>query len=108
MNQVFISNSLTPIIANAQTSGGAKTTWANLAHTTGAGNVHETAMCGVWSPYLQEFLDGTTAALSLIAPDNVTKHTAADGTWASDGLADGTDLATTQHLINTAPTSPQF
>ena len=113
MNQVFISNSLTPIIANAQTSGGAKTTWANLAHTAGAGDVHETAMCGVWSPYSQEFLDGTTAALSLIAPDNISKVGAAGDGWEDDAVNPGNDVTGTavtagQELVYTAPTSPQW
>lgn len=110
MNQVFISNSLTPIIANVETSGSTKRNWSHLAHTTGAGDVHETAMCGVWDPYGQQFLDGTTAALSLIAPDNVTKLTAAAGTWASDGITDttGIDGSGGQEVINITPTSPQW
>ena len=115
MNQVFISNSLTPIISNIESSGSTKRNWSHLAHTTGAGDVHETAMCGVWSPYSQEFLDGTTAALSLIAPDNVTKITAAGGTYASDGITDTTGItsdhstmANSDEAINITPTSPQW
>tara|TARA_R100000322_G_scaffold170302_1_gene145095 strand:- start:1105 stop:2199 length:1095 start_codon:yes stop_codon:yes gene_type:complete len=72
-------------------------------------------MCGVWSPYAQEFLDGTTAALSLIAPDNVTKIAAAGGTYASDGITDTTGItsdhstmANSDEAINITPTSPQW
>ena len=102
MNQVFISNSLTPIIESAGT------TWASLAHTAAAGDVHATAMMGVWSPTKQLFLDGTTAALSLIAPDNVAKITAAAGTWATDGIGEAGNVAVDQHAITTTPTSPQW
>tara|TARA_R110002012_G_scaffold98760_2_gene236402 strand:- start:2245 stop:3441 length:1197 start_codon:yes stop_codon:yes gene_type:complete len=103
MNQVFISNSLTPIIESA-----GPTTWASLAHTTAAGDVHATAMMGIWSPTKQLFLDGSTAALSLIAPDNVAKIVAADGTWVSDGIGEAGDIAANQHAITTQPTSPQW
>ena len=65
-------------------------------------------MVGVYNPSNSRFLDGTTAALSLIQPDNVTKITAAAGTWASDGIDDDTGVAVGQEVINTAPTSPQF
>tara|TARA_R100000900_G_scaffold40979_2_gene33549 strand:- start:37388 stop:38602 length:1215 start_codon:yes stop_codon:yes gene_type:complete len=108
MNQVFISNTLTPIIANIESSGSTKQDWSNLAHVTAGGDVHETAMCGIWDPYGQQFLDGTTAALSLIQPDNVAKITAADGAWATDSIGEAGNVAADQHVITAQPTSPQW
>lgn len=103
MNQVFISNSLTPIIENA-----GSTTWATLAHTSAAGDVHAAAMMGIWDPYGSQFLDGTTAALSLIQPDNVAKITAAAGAWATDSIGEAGNIAADQHAITAQPTSPQW
>ena len=103
MNQVFISNSLTPIIESA-----GPTTWDSLAHTYAAGDVHATAMMGIWNPHKQLFLDGTSAALSLIQPDNVAKITAAGGAWATDSIGEAGNLAADQHVITAQPTSPQW
>lgn len=103
MNQVFVSNHAACIQANADT-----TLFSGLSHTTGASDGHDSCMVGVYNPSNNRFLDGTTAALSLIAPDNVTKITAAAGTWASDGIDDDTGIAAGQEAINIAPTSPQF
>ena len=103
MNQVFISNSLTPIIENA-----GSTTWASLAHTTAAGDAHDSAMMGIWDPYGVQFLDGTTSALSLIAPDTLSKITAAGGTYATDSIGADGNIAADQHAITVNPTSPQW
>lgn len=107
MNQVFVSNHMAGIQANADHA-----LWDSLVHTTGAADGHAAAMVGIWDPYNQRYLDGTTAALSLISPQNLTAITAAAGTWgtAQQGtiIADGTAIAADQEVINSLPTSPQF
>lgn len=87
--------------------------WATLAHTTGAAAGHDTCMVGVWDPVNLRFLDGTTAALGLIAPQNVTAITVAGGTFATAQqgtiLSDTDSLtATTSEVINTLPSSPNW
>ena len=106
MNQVFISNNRAGQILSAKA-------WTNMAHTaTGGDDGSGTAMFGVWDPYAQVFLDGTTAALSLIAPQAVTAITAAGGTFATAQqgtiIADATDIAAGQQVINTLPSSPAW
>ena len=94
--------------------------WSSLVHTTGAGAGHEACMVGIWDPYGQRFLDGTTKGLSLINPQNVAALTAA-GTPAHANaaeiwdvvqqgtiIADGTDIAGGQEIANVTPTSPQW
>ncbi len=107
MNQVFVSNHMAGIQANADHA-----LWDSLVHTTGAADGHAAAMVGIWDPYNQRYLDGTTAALSLISPQNLTAITAAAGTWATAQqgtiIADGTAIAAGQEVINSLPTSPQF
>lgn len=104
MNQVFISNNKAGQIVSAKV-------WTDMAHTAGADDASATAMFGVWSPTKQVFLDGTTAALGLINPQSVAAITAA-GTFATAQqgtiIADGADLATTQHPVNVLPSSPQW
>ena len=88
--------------------------WATLAHTTGAAAGHDTCMVGVWDPVNLRFLDGTTAALGLISPQNIAAIGDGDGTtWA--GIQDGTTLvadtdgiAAGDEAINVLPTSPQW
>jgi hypothetical protein len=66
MNQVFVSNHMSGISDNSHQS------WSTLAHTTGAAAGHDTCMVGVWDPINSRFLDGTTAALGLINPLNIS------------------------------------
>ena len=106
MNQVFISNHMAGIQASADHA-----LWGSLAHSVGAADGHAAAMVGVWDPINQVFLDGTTAALGLINPQNVAAITAA-GSWATAQqgtiIADGADLATSQHPVNTLPSNPSW
>jgi hypothetical protein len=105
MNQVFISNNKAGQIVSAKV-------WTDMVHTAGDNDASATAMFGVWSPTKQVFLDGTSAALGLIAPQNLTAITAAGGTWptAQQGtiIADGTAIAAGQEVINSLPSSPQW
>lgn len=105
MNQVFISNHMAGIQASADHA-----LWGSLAHSAGAADGHAAAMVGIWDPINQAFLDGTTAALGLIAPQSVTAITAAAGTFATAQqgtiIADATDIAAGQQVINTLPSNP--
>ena len=83
MDQVFISNHVACIQANADTA-----LFSGLSHNTGASDGHDACMVGVYNPSNNRFLDGTTAALSLIQPNNVSKLVAADGTWATNSHTD--------------------
>ena len=108
MDQVFISNHVACIQANADTA-----LFSGLSHTTGATDGHDACMVGVYNPSNNRFLDGTTAALSLIQPNNVSKLVAATESWEGDAInvandPNGTAVAAGQEIINTAPTSPQF
>ena len=106
MNQVFISNNRAGQILSAKA-------WTDMAHLAGgADDGSGTAMFGVWDPSAQVFLDGTTAALSLINPQSLAAITAAGGTWvtAQQGtiIADGTAIAAGQEVVNTLPSSPAW
>ena len=113
MNQVFISNHMAGIQANADHA-----LWSSLVHTAGAGDGHDACMVGIWDPYGQRYLDGTTAALSLIQPQSLIGIAEATKTYAdfatgadagqvldSEAIAIGTagDVP-----INSVPTSPAF
>ena len=113
MNQVFISNHMAGIQANADHA-----LWASLVHTSGAADGHAAAMVGIWDPYGQRFLDGTTAALSLIQPQSLIGI--AEASKAYTDFAQGLDAAQVQDdeaisiasagdvAINSTPTSPAF
>lgn len=108
MNQVFVSNNRAGQIASAKV-------WTDMVHlATGDADGSATAMFGVWDPYAQVFLDGTTAALSLINPHNLASANVdkANATWAKSAqgliLADTTDMADDSGIVNVAPSSPQW
>jgi len=94
--------------------------WGSLAHTAGAADGHAACMVGIWDPYAQAFLDGTTKGLSLINPQNVAALTAAGSPAHANAaeiwdvvqqgtiIADGTDIAGGQEIANVTPTSPQW
>ena len=115
MNQVFVSNHMAGIQANADHS-----LWSSLVHTTGAADGHAACMVGIWDPYGQRYLDGTTAALGLISPLNVAAITANEGTDATNEtiifgtsqqgtiIKDGTNIAAGQEVVNVQPSSPSF
>jgi hypothetical protein len=109
MNQVFISNHMAGIQANADHA-----LWASLVHTAGAADGHDAAMVGIWDPYGQRFLDGTSAALGLINPQLLAGIGDGDGI-VFPGIADGTGIvadadgiATGDEAVNITPTSPTF
>tara|TARA_R110002020_G_scaffold39608_5_gene117486 strand:- start:5115 stop:6332 length:1218 start_codon:yes stop_codon:yes gene_type:complete len=113
MNQVFISNNRAGQMLSAKA-------WTDMVHLAGgADDGSATAMFGVWDPYAQVFLDGTTAALGLIAPQAVTALAAAGGTFATAQqgtiIADGTGvtsdhstMANSDEVINILPSSPAW
>ena len=110
MNQVFVSNHMAGIQNNA---GHAR--WDSLVHTTGAAGGAAAAMVGVWDPYLQRYLDGTTAALSLLNTHNLASAAVdkANATWAKSAqgvsiLADTTDMADDSGIVNVIPSVPQW
>jgi len=94
--------------------------WSSLAHTTGVADGHAACMVGIWDPYGQRYLDGTTAALGLISPLNVAAITANEGTDATNEtiifgtsqqgtiIKDGTNIAAGQEVVNVQPSSPSF
>jgi len=89
--------------------------WSTLAHTTGAAAGHDTCMVGIWDPVGGTFLDGSTAALSLINARNLASAAAAlaNADWdkSSSGtsvLADDTDLTGAGGVVNVRPSSPQW
>ena len=109
MNQVFVSNHMAGIQANADHS-----LWGSLVHTTGAADGHDACMVGIWDPYGQQFLDGTSAALGLINPqllagigdgDGIVFPGIADGTGV---VADADGIAAGDEAVNITPTSPAF
>lgn len=109
MNQVFVSNHMAGIQANADHSA-----WGSLVHTTGATDGHDACMVGIWDPYGQQFLDGTTAALGLINPQLLAGIGDGDGV-VFPGIADGTGIvadadgiAVGDEAVNITPTSPAF
>lgn len=88
--------------------------WASLAHTTGVADGHDAAMVGIWDPYGQRFLDGTSAALGLINPQLIAGIGDGDGV-VFPGIADGTGvvadadgIAAGDEAVNIIPTSPTF
>jgi hypothetical protein len=107
MNQVFISNNRAGQILSAKT-------WSDMVHLAGgADDGSATAMFGVWDPYGQVFFDGTTAALSLIAGNNLTALTADSADpWAlaqkGSIIADATAIAAGQEVANSRPSSPNW
>ena len=106
MNQVFISNNRAGQMLSAKA-------WTDMVHLAGgADDGSATAMFGVWDPYAQVFLDGTTAALGLISAQNLAATTAAGGTWATAQqgtiIADGTATADGQEVVNVLPSSPNW
>ena len=116
MNQVFVSNHMAGLQASADHS-----LWSSLVHTTGAADGHPAAMVGIWNPITQLFLDGSTAALSLI--NNNVVGAIGDGngiTWAAAaldgsgtatgaGLVSDTDgIAAGDEAVNINPTNPSF
>ena len=113
MNQVFVSNHMAGIQANADHS-----LWSSLVHTTGAADGHDACMVGIWDPYGQQFLDGTTAALSLIQAQSLIGI--AEATKGYADFVQGTDAGQVTDAeaisiasagdvpINSLPTSPAF
>lgn len=113
MNQVFISNHMAGIQANADHA-----LWSSLVHTTGVADGHDACMVGIWDPYGQRYLDGTTAALSLIQAQSLIGIGEATKGYAD--FVQGLDanqvqddealaIATAGDVpINSLPTSPAF
>jgi len=113
MNQVFISNHMAGIQANADHA-----LWSSLVHTTGAADGHDACMVGIWDPYGQRYLDGTTAALSLIQAQSLIG--VAEATKGYADFVQGLDANQVQDdeaiaidtagdvPINSVPTSPAF
>jgi len=88
--------------------------WSSLVHTAGAAAGHEACMVGIWDPYGQRYLDGTTAALGLINPQLIAGIGDGDGV-VFPGIADGTGIvadadgiAVGDEAVNITPTSPTF
>ena len=116
MNQVFVSNHMAGLQASAD-----DVEWDELVHTTGAADGHPAAMVGIWNPITGLFLDGTTAALSLINNNVVGAIGDGDGVvfggddgagtaaGAGGGLvADADGIAAADEAINIQPTNPSF
>lgn len=92
--------------------------WSSLVHTTGAADGHDACMVGIWDPYGQRFLDGTTAALSLIQPQSLIGIAEATKGYAdfAQGIdagqvtdAEALSIASAGDVpINSVPTSPAF